>query len=285
MPELPEVETIRLGLESKIKGLKITDVQVLEPKIFYGDCIQLIGQTVENFWRRGKVLGINLSNNLSLMVHLKMSGQLIWVGKEKVLGGHPTKDINSKMPVKSTRVIFTFSDRSKLYFNDQRKFGWIKVVENSKLKVDIFLQKLGPEPLTDEFTIEAFRQNLLKHSKSSIKSAILDQTVVAGVGNIYASEALFLAKIHPEEMVKNLTDQEISNLHHSMIQSLQTGIKKGGSSKTHYVNAAGERGYFLEVAYVYDRENQPCKNCQAPILKIIVGGRGSYFCPNCQSKD
>lgn len=281
MPELPEVETIKLGLEGKIIGLKIIQVDLLEPKSFQGDSKKIINQTVKNIWRRGKVLGIDLSGDLTLMIHLKMSGQLIYEGKDRFSGGHPTSDINSSMPVKSTRVIFLFSDKSKLFFNDQRKFGWVKLVDTNDLKTDKFLSKLGPEPLIN-FNLEDFINKVKTHKKSNIKSVILDQTVIAGVGNIYACEALFLAKIHPAKSVSDLSDDNLKLLASSIIKVLNLGIKKGGSSKTHYFNIDGGKGYFLDVACVYDREGLECKICKTAIAKVKISGRGSYFCPNCQ---
>lgn len=288
MPELPEVEIIKLGLEKKITGLKLKTIEVLNPKTLQGDSKLVIGQNVLNVWRKAKVLGINLTGNYSLIFHLKMSGQIIWDKGEELgitgrfVGGHPTKDMTGELPNKSTRVIFTFSDNSKLYFNDQRKFGWVKVVKSDELNLQSLLSTLGPEPLEKAFTWEILKTNLLKHKSMPVKVAILDQKVVSGIGNIYASEATFLAGIDPSKKVKDLSDENFKKLHAGIVESLKNGIKYGGSSKTHFVNAEGKKGYFLDYAYVYGKTGDKCKKCGSVIKKIQLGGRGTYFCEKCQ---
>lgn len=262
MPELPEVETIRLGLEKKIVGLKIQGVQVLNPRSFIGDPEEVKGAKIIRLWRRGKVLGIEL-DSVTLLMHLKMSGQLVWIGDSKFAGGHPTEDMWGKMPNSHTRVIFSFSDGSNLFFNDQRKFGWIKIIENLKLKTENLLKRMGPEPLESNFTWQALKENLLKHKKTSVKVAILDQSVVAGVGNIYASEGCFNAKLDPQIKVQDLIDDQLKSLHQGVIKALRDGINRSGFS-------------------VYRKDGTPCKICGSIIKKIIQGGRGTYFCPNCQ---
>lgn len=278
MPELPEVETIKLGLKNKIIGLKITKVQILNPKSFLSDPSLILDKQIVDVIRRGKVLGIVLDNCI-LLFHLKMSGQLIYQkAEESFVGGHPTKDMLNNMPVKSTRVIFEFSDGSKLFFNDQRKFGWIKIVKDFSL-----LDHLGPEPLEKEFSLETFRNNLLKHKNSAVKVVLLDQTVLVGVGNIYASEACFLTKVDPQRKVGSLSEEEIKRLHKSIIETLKSGIKYGGSTRTHFVNEEGKKGLFLDYAYVYNRQGKKCKICQNIILKTTLGGRGTFFCQSCQN--
>ncbi len=287
MPELPEVETIRLGLAKKLIGLKVKTIQVLNPKSFQGDPSQLVGKKVLTLDRKAKVLIINFEGDLSILFHLKMSGQLIFESgvknqEARIVGGHPTKDMAGQMPIKSTRVIFEFEDDSKLFFNDQRKFGWVKLVKTDQVKEDSLISKLGPEIWDTGFDWEKFKINLLKHKKSPIKAVILDQTVLSGLGNIYACESLFIAKIHPNKKVIELSDDEFKNLFKGVKQSLEDGIKHGGSSHQHYVNSEGTRGYFLDHAFTYDRKGLECKICQTPIQKIKLGGRGTYFCPNCQ---
>lgn len=282
MPELPEVETVKLFLSENIKDLKIHSIEIFNPKSFRGSPDEVEGRQVESVIRKGKLLIINLGN-LNLMIHLKMSGQLIWCRKEeKFIGGHPTEDMFGLLPNKSTRVIFEFSDGSKLFFNDQRKFGWIRVISNDDLKLDSFLNKLGPEPLEEIFTYQLFKTNLLKRRKTPIKVALLDQEIVAGVGNIYACEACFLAGTDPRKKVTDLSDKGLQKLFQAVRETLNTGIKYGGSSKTHFVNPEEKKGLFLEYAYVYGRENLPCKKCGQPIKKIKLGGRGTYFCASCQ---
>ncbi len=282
MPELPEVETIKLGLQKRIVGLKITKIQINSPKSFIGNPNLAEGQKVLKVWRRAKILGIDL-DKITLLFHLKMSGQLVYEGAKRFIGGHPTPDMTFKMPNPHTRVIFSFSDNSYLYFNDQRKFGWVRVVDSKQVTGNSSLKNLGPEPLEKEFTWQVLKINLLNHKSQPVKVAIMDQTVVSGVGNIYASEACFDAKIDPRRKVADLTDEEFKSLYKGIIKSLQDGIKYGGATKTHFVDADGHKGYFLDYAYVYGKDQHPCKICKSEINKIKLGGRGTYLCPFCQS--
>lgn len=292
MPELPEVETILRGLQPKIINLKISRIEVLNTKSFSSDTSEIIGATIQSVWRRAKILGIDLSNNRSLLIHLKMSGQIIFINNlkrknnnsksERFSGGHPTKDMLAQMPNNSTRVIFDFTNGAKLFFNDQRKFGWIKIVPTDQLSQDLFIAKLGPEPLSRQFTPKILQHVLAGHPKMPIKVALLDQSTIAGIGNIYASEACFLAGLDPKTPVQNLTAKDYQRLHRGIIDSLKSSIKYGGSSKHTYVNESGEKGYFLEVANVYDRQNLPCRRCRTIIQKITLRGRSTYFCPHCQ---
>lgn len=293
MPELPEVEIIKLGLQKKIVGLKVQKIQVLSPKSFIGTPNQAEGQIVLKIWRRAKLLGIELAegtgysgqgtvNLITLLFHLKMSGQLIFEDGKRFIGGHPTEDMLGKMPNSHTRVIFSFSDGSHLYFNDQRKFGWVKVVDGLQVTVDSSIKNLGPEPLEKEFTWQILKQNLLRHKSMPVKVAIMDQAVVSGVGNIYSNESCFNAKIDPRIKVGEMSDQQFQNLYKGIIKALQDGIKYGGSTRAHFVDPEGHKGYFLDYAFVYWRDKHPCKVCGTEIKKISLGGRGTYFCPHCQ---
>ena len=308
MPELPEVEIIRLGLQKKIVGLKIKKIEILTPKSFIGGPKIARGKTVLNIWRRAKMLGIELTSSLratakqsqnmkkiatspsaprndglvTLLFHLKMTGQLIYDDGKRFVGGHPTLDMVGELPNKSTRVIFTFSDNSKLYFNDQRRFGWIRVIEGKRDDWGIF-DKLGPEPLEKEFTWEILRKNLLRHKSMAVKVALLDQGVVSGIGNIYANEACFAAGVDPRTKVGDLGDKELRKLHEGVIRVIKEGIKHGGSTRAHFVDSEGRKGYFLDYAKVYWRDKHPCKVCGEIIKKIQLGGRGTYFCPKCQT--
>lgn len=290
MPELPEVETIRLGLQKKIIGLTIKEIAVLAPKSFQGDNKLARGRKVLNIRRFSKLLVIDLSSGISLAIHLKMTGQLIWQGEsgkgqgERFIGGHPTPDMVGPLPNKTTRIIVTFSDKSHLYFNDQRRFGWMKIVQSEKLKVQSYVKNLGPEPLEKDFNWKILKSNLLKHKSQPIKVALMDQTVVSGVGNIYANEALFNAKLDPRIKISDLSTLSYLRLYKGLIKALRDGIKHGGSSRAHFVDAEGHKGYFLDYAYVYGRDKHPCKVCGAEIKKIQLGGRGTYFCPNCQKR-
>ncbi len=284
MPELPEVETIKVGLEKRIVGKTIKDIKLLQPKSFTGDANHLKKQKIVRVWRRAKILGFDLTNNLTILFHLKMTGQLIFEDSRRLIGGHPTLDMMDKLPNPHTRVIFEFKDKSHLYFNDQRRFGWVRVVEpkEGKKVADEIAAKLGPEPLEKIFTWQVLKKNLLRHKKMPVKVAMLDQTVVSGVGNIYASEGCFNAKLDPVTKVGQLTDEQFKKLHEGLIKALKDGIKYGGSSKTHFVDADGHKGYFLDYAFVYGWDKHPCKVCGTVIKKITLGGRGTYFCPKCQ---
>jgi formamidopyrimidine-DNA glycosylase len=294
MPELPEVETIRRGLQQKIVGLTIQKVDVLAPKSLVGDVNLVYGQSVLSIERKAKILLINLTSNISLLIHLKMSGQVILVSQtvnksrdqNRFIGGHPTKDMLLNLPNKSTRIIFYLSDGSTLFFNDQRRFGWVKVVNSEELKVmnqiGGMLYKLGPEPLEKSFSWQQLKTNLFKHKSMPIKVALLDQTIVSGIGNIYASEACFNAGVNPQRKVSSLTDQEIKKIHLGIIKALNDGVRLGGSTRTHFVDAEGKKGLFLDYAKVYNRDKKPCLVCGVEIKKIKLGGRGTFYCPNCQ---
>ncbi|MBI3103692.1 bifunctional DNA-formamidopyrimidine glycosylase/DNA-(apurinic or apyrimidinic site) lyase [Candidatus Daviesbacteria bacterium] len=286
MPELPEVETIRLGLQKKIIGLKISKIQILSPKSFIGNPNLASGRKVLNIWRIAKYLGMDLGKN-TLLFHLKMTGQLIYdpstsLRARRFIGGHPTPDMRDQMPNSHTRVIFSFSDGSHLYFNDQRRFGWVRVVTSTEVTSNKLFKNLGPEPLEKEFTWQILKQNLLRHKSMSVKVVIMDQSVISGVGNIYANEACFLAGIDPRTKAGDMGDREFKAIHKGVIRAIKDGIKYGGATRVHFVDAEGHKGYFLDYAYVYGRNNHRCKACGTAIKKIQLGGRGTYFCPKCQ---
>ena len=218
MPELPEVEMIRLGLSRKIIGLKIKKIQIFSPKSFIGNSNLAEGQIVLKIWRKAKILGMDFGKT-TLLFHMKMSGQLVFEDGKRFIGGHPTEDMLGTMPNPHTRVIFSFSDGSHLYFNDQRRFGWIRVIDTAKVAEDKLFKKLGPEPLEKSFTWQTLKQNLLRHKNMPVKVAIMDQSAVAGVGNIYANEACFDAKINPRTKVSDLNDEEFQALHRGIVKS------------------------------------------------------------------
>lgn len=287
MPELPEVETIRLGLSRLLPGLVIESVDCSNPKslLAAAEDIQafLLGAKVLSVSRRAKVLLIELSTKYSLVIHLKMTGQLVFQGSNVRFGaGHPNDSLIGKLPDKSTRVIFSFKDGSKLYFNDQRKFGWVRLLPVSEVPNINFMKKLGPEPLESDFTWSVLKQRLSKRSKTNIKAALLDQTVIAGVGNIYADESLWGAKIHPQRLVASLSDANIKALHLSLVNVLRLSIEKGGSTDRNYVDADGKKGSYLRFANVFRRNGLPCPRCGTEIIKIRVAGRGTHLCPHCQ---
>ncbi len=288
MPELPEVETVRLGLQRFLPGLQVKSVVFDWPKGFPNSQelvdTALIGAKVEAVNRRGKVIIIPLSSGYSLLIHLKMTGQLVFDNGTQHFGaGHPNDSLISKLPDRSTRVTLTFSNGAKLYFNDQRKFGWVKLEKSQDLYTsNLFLSKLGPEPLSDAYTFEQFRDAVKRRSKTSIKAAILDQTVVAGVGNIYADEGLFAAKIHPATKVQDVSVVKLKRLYTALRQVMSLSIELGGSSDRNYVDAEGKKGSYLTFAKVFRREGQACPVCGSEIKKIRVAGRGTHVCPKCQ---
>jgi len=324
MPELPEVETIRRGLNRFILNKKIVNVKILCDKSFIGPKELIEGQEIIAIRRFGKALVFDFKNQVSMLVHLRMTGQLVYracgeeSGKNYIemiqagdfktslyteksfAGGHPTDSFFSKLPNKQTRVLFEIGsvdeiekthsgslkrkiESGTLYFNDQRKFGFCKIIETDEVLQDEFIKKLAKEPW--QISVEEFKKNLLHHKNAEVKPTMLDQTVIAGLGNIYADEALFLAKIHPERLVSTLTDHEIETLLESAKTVMQRSINSGGSTMATYVKADGTRGDYLQkFAQVFRREGEPCNRCGTEIIKIKVAGRGTYLCPNCQKK-
>jgi formamidopyrimidine-DNA glycosylase len=317
MPELPEVEIIRRGLERLTVGRRIAAVECRETRSWPGFSAevasQLQGAAVVAVGRRGKLLIIDLDNSSSLLIHLRMTGQLVFRPAEKVAavgtlsspasdspaievpatgalsldesfgGGHPNASLIQELPDKTTRVIVSFTDDSHLYFNDQRKFGYFKLVPTPEVDDDPFLQQLGPEPLTDDFSWQEFKSRLPLNSKRAIKAVLLDQSIVAGVGNIYADESLFGAGIHPERPVFSLSDREIKKLHGAVRSCMQQSIDDGGSTARNYVDSEGMRGEYLDLhAQVFNRRGQPCPRCGHPVEKTRVAGRGTHICSRCQ---
>ncbi len=287
MPELPEVETVRSGLVKLLPGKRVVSETHDWPKGFPNaphDVAQfLVGAKVTDVRRRAKVLMIELSTNYTLVIHLKMTGQLVFVSPEVRFGaGHPNDSLINQLPDKSTRVTLTFDDGSSLFFNDQRKFGWMKLLPTLEVPNIDFFKKVGPEPLGDAFTASQFRERLNRRKNSNIKAVILDQTVIAGVGNIYADESLWGAKIHPTELVKNIDESKLNTLFTELRYVLELAIEKGGSSNHTYVNAEGKRGSYMDFARVFRREGLACPRCQTTIIKTKVAGRGTHTCPHCQ---
>lgn len=286
MPELPEVETVRAGLERLIVSKVIKSVSSDSPKSFPNSPADvsnfLVGASVTAVKRRAKVLILDLSSDYSLVVHLKMTGQMVYRGEQTFGAGHPNDSLINQLPDRSTRVAIVFSDESKLFFNDQRKFGWMRLLPTIEVPNIDFMKKVGPEPLTGEFTPKVFIERIRKRSGTTVKAAILDQTVLAGVGNIYADEALWGAKIHPAIRVKDISDAKLKLLWQEIRYVLDLSIQKGGSTDKNYVDAEGKRGSYLQFARVFRREGQPCPRCGTTIEKTRVAGRGTHTCPKCQ---
>jgi formamidopyrimidine-DNA glycosylase len=287
MPELPEVETVRRGLHELIIGRTISKVIHDTPKSFpnaAADVEQfLVGSVVTDVRRRAKVLLIDLSTEYTLVIHLKMTGQMVFRGEAVFGAGHPNDSLIGELPDRSTRVTFTFNDSSHLYFNDQRKFGWVKLIPTIEVPNIDFMRKVGPEPLETDFTAKEFAERFTRRAKTSIKAAILDQTVVAGVGNIYADESLWGAKIHPQRLVGTITTDEFKNLYTELRAVMNLAIEKGGSTDRNYVNAEGKRGSYMDFARVFRREGQACPRCGTTIIKFKSAGRGTHICPHCQT--
>lgn len=282
MPELPEVETVRLFLDKNILGKTITYLEILNPKSFIArpEPVEgVIGQTIVSTSRLGKQLSIHLSNNLILLFHLKMTGQII-VGNS--VFGHPTpKEDKTNLPNKSTRLIFTFSDKSKLYFNDQRKFGWVKVLNKNELAE--FQKNVGVDVLSSDFTDDYFYHQLQKTTRA-IKLVLLDQSKFAGIGNIYDNDALFLSRIHPQTPSNKITQKTAKILRQNLIDLMKESLFHGGSTAkdNKYIHPDGSVGQHQYFFRVYQREKEPCLVCQTPIKRIKIGGRGTFFCPVCQ---
>lgn len=289
MPELPEVETVRRGLHELILQKTIQQVDHDTPKGFPNAPADvrafLIGSQIIEIRRRAKVLIIELSSGYALVIHLKMTGQLVYVGEKRFGAGHPNDSLVHELPDKSTRVTLTFTDDSRLFFNDQRKFGWVKLMPLLEVPNIDFMKKVGPEPLEADFTSEQFRERFKRRAKTNIKAALLDQSVIAGVGNIYADESLWGAKIHPRTLVGAVNDHEFDTLYHELRSVMNLAIEKGGSSDRNYINAEGKKGSYLDFARVFRREGQACPRCGATVEKLRVAGRGTHICPVCQVEE
>lgn len=286
MPELPEVEIIRLGLNKLLPGLRIKSVEYNWNKSFPNSKKDsdkfLVGGKIVQVRRRAKVLIIDLDTAYSLVIHLKMTGQLVYRSDKTVFGaGHPTDSLIGDLPDKSTRVILTF-DNAKLFYNDQRKFGWVRLLPTIEINNLDFFKKVGPEPLSDDFTAKQFIERIQRRKNSPIKAVLLDQTVIAGIGNIYADESLWGAKIHPSQKVSDIPKNKLKKLFNEIQFVLKLSIEKGGSTDRNYVNAEGKKGSYMSFARVFRRQDQPCPDCGSNIKKIRVAGRGTHFCPNCQ---
>ena len=303
MPELPEVETVKRGLRPLILNKKIVQVRVAEPKCFLGEVTEVEGAKVVGLRRRGKALLIDLDNERTVMVHLRMTGQLIWrkgdlldgrvspeidrVGTEvlraeQFAAGHPSKNFTAALPNKQTRVTLVFGDGA-VFFNDQRKFGFMKVLPTEAVEREKFIAELGKEPW--EMTTEELYAGCQRHGRAPIKAVLLDQKVIAGLGNIYADETLFYAKVHPETRAGDLTRAEVEQILAGARATMQAAIDSGGSTMATYVRPDGTTGDYLEkFAQVFRREGKACPRCGTEIVKLRVAGRGTHICPKCQVK-
>ncbi len=280
MPELPEVETIARRLQSVLPGRQISAVAVFREKSFEGESRQLVGMAIIGVSRRAKLLSIELSNGMFVVVHLKMTGQMIYVdGATRLGGGHPTQEFVTELPAKATRIQMSFTDGSALFFNDQRVFGWWKLLNAAAREQEI--GKYAPDVIDEAVTLKYLVEKFAKRS-AAIKLVIMDQAVVSGVGNIYACDGLFEAQIDPIRSANSLTRKEISRLLTALRLVIHQGIELGGATIQHYRTADGLSGKYQDVRRVYAKEGEDCPSCGHPITRIKQAGRSTFWCENCQ---
>lgn len=298
MPELPEIETIKLQLQQVLPGKEISNIEVLKERTVVGDWKPAVGKKVREVRRKGKVLIIDLSGDISIAFHFKMTGQLVYTPslrssptpggenlsselKGRIVGGHPTKDYLGELPSKHTRVVISFGE-ARLYFNDQRLFGWMKVGNTSDVNKMNFLEKMGPEIWdVDEKTFV----EKLRRTNRSVKLAIMDQELLSGVGNIYANDACWMAQINPSDRISLIPNYKLQKLYAVIKEVLEEGIKYGGAtaSDAKYIDLHGMGGHYQDHFKVYDRKGKPCLRDDGGVIeKTQMGGRGTYWCPVCQ---
>ncbi len=286
MPELPEVQTIIDDLGQQVLFKKIKKVDVLLPRIVKASSknfiLELKNNSFQKIERRGKYIIISLQNkDKFLIIHLRMTGQIIYQQKNNLIaGGHSDQKINLNLPHRQTHLIITFQDQSRLFYNDQRQFGYLEIVNQKKVK-DLE-NKLGIEPLSSEFTLKYFK-NLIKDKKRNLKAFLLDQKYIAGLGNIYVDESLFEAGILPHRPTNSLQEEEIKKLYQAIKKVLKKAIKYRGTTFNNYKDAHGRTGNFINKLKAYGQENKKCMRCQKEIIKKIkIAGRGTRYCPKCQ---
>ncbi|MBP7842380.1 bifunctional DNA-formamidopyrimidine glycosylase/DNA-(apurinic or apyrimidinic site) lyase [Candidatus Woesebacteria bacterium] len=285
MPELPEVETIVRRLGEVLPNKIFSGITVFKEKSFLGDYQSIIGLPILALSRRAKLIRIHLPDGLNLLAHLKMTGQFIYVDTNgsRLGGGHPTDDWVKELPSSHTRIFFKLQDvtgkNQSLFFNDQRIFGWVRLASDAE--VDREYTKYGPDIHTDAASLEYFSQKLSKTGRK-IKQVIMDNSVVSGVGNIYACDGLNLCKLHPERKANLLTASETSQLLGALKSVIGLGIDLGGATIDNYRTVDGFAGKYQDHVRVYGKDGAACQNCGGIIQKTKIGGRGTFFCPNCQ---
>jgi len=288
MPELPEVETVRIGLNENTLGWQIEGGEVLLPRaIAYPEnpeafLTALIGAEFTEWQRRGKYLIAKLSQGDQLGVHLRMTGSLLWCDRDTTVGKHTRVRLFLKKKGKEKKE--KKGGLKELRFDDQRTFGKVWWVPSNIATESVItgLQKLGLEPFDPQFTPEHLATKLSRSGRP-IKTVLLDQETVAGIGNIYADESLFLGKIHPKKVANSLNLEQVKALHQGIIRSLRDGIAKGGTTFSSFQNVAGLKGNYIDTAWVFRRTGQPCNLCGTVISRIKLGGRSTHFCAQCQS--
>lgn len=273
MPEMPEVESIVVGIRSYVEKRKIIDIEVIKGDVIKYPTIEKYKQSIKNkvietLERRGKYIIMKLSDDMLNVIHLRMTGKLLYQKDIEVLD-------------KYSCIIYHLDNGNRLVYADIRRLGTLDLINETELSRLKGLANLGAEPLSKDFTVDYLQQCLVK-SKGKIKPLLLNQKYVAGLGNIYVDEALAISKIHPERMANTLSKREIIKLHEAINIVISEGIRDGGTSFRDYRNGLGEKGAHQDKLYVYNRQGQKCRFCQSKIIKIILNGRGTHFCPECQ---
>ncbi len=286
MPELPEVETVRLQLLHKILNKKIVKIKVFHTKavnLNENFAKKITGKSFSDIDRIGKLLIFHFKNqdNLFLLTHLKMTGQFFYVDKKETVGGghSASADDGKNLPNRHTRIAFEFEDSNSLYFNDMRLFGYMKIADAKE--VEIAKAKFGQEPISDDFDFNKFSEKI-KKKNTAIKATLLDQSLVAGLGNIYVDEALFLAGILPTKKTSDLSLKEIKDVIKAGSKVMKKSLTFGGTTFQHFVDTGGKTGNYTDFLKVFGKQNTPCPKCKTLIQKTKVAGRGTHFCPNCQ---
>lgn len=290
MPELPEVETIRSSLQKHIVGHTIQDVVIHLPKQISGEVQRVKGAKIQRVLRFGKGLVIDLDNGYSITIHVKMTGQMLYRSPQttkQVITGNAKVDLQS-LPDKYTHVVFGLDGGAFLFYRDVRQFGWIKIVKSDSVASQQYFKSLGPEPAVAEamagkaiLTLHYFR-HILSRRKTPIKMLLMDQGFIAGIGNIYANDALYISHIHPQRPANSLCKEEQEKLFDAIEVVLRKGIEVGGASEWSYVDALGRAGKYQDLFQVYRKHGKPCPRCGTTIETIRMGGRGTFFCPTCQ---
>jgi len=289
MPELPEVETMRLQLKRFLVGHDIASVEVKNRKTFQGDENKILNSKVMGVRRFGKVSVIDLANGYSILTHVKLTGQFIYRGPNLPKPQELSKKVTGGVPGPHTLVIFNLDRNGTLYYNDVRRFGWIRIEKTEDVEKEKFIIKLGPEPHVAEssagqalLTLDLFKEILSKTSRA-VKVVLMDQEKMGGVGNIYANDALWLSKVNPKTPAKSLDPKSVKKLYEAIITVLKAGIKYGGASELAFVTPDGTEGNYQNHTLVYGHEGEPCERChKARINKFFLSGRGTYSCPFCQ---
>lgn len=306
MPELPEVQTTVDGINKTVKGLQIIDVwtnynsshyrgkdEIKDPGFFTKFKQLVVGAMIKKASRKAKNILIELSNEYTILIHMKMTGHLMYgtyayessaneKDPWKSIGEGPLTDPFNK----HIRLVFTLSNGRHLVLSDMRRFAKVTILKNDEIEKSIHLEALGPEPLEKDFTYPLFESRVFTRPNGKIKTVLMDQTVISGVGNIYSDEALWRASIHPEEKVADIPKNNLKKLHISVVEVLRQGIDFGGDSMSDYRNIYGERGQFQSKHQAYRRTHKPCqkRGCDGIIVRKVVGGRSAHFCSEHQKK-